>query len=270
MNAVECTVLGATGFIGRQLVATLIDHGKSVWAPERQSPEIFKRPLGIVFYCIGLTGDYTKSPLGTINAHATYLAEILEHASFEHLVYLSSTRLYDGMEIGSADGSAPLILNPNNPRHLYDISKAMGENLCLTASQSRASVARLSCVYSLGYESPGFLSQLLWRFRFEDSLTIDSSPNMSRDYISLEDTISSLIAIGEHRVCQIFNIASGSNTYNKDISNLLKKYNRTLIFSNNEMAERAPQCDIEKLYQLGIRPVSTLNAIENLLKIYKK
>lgn len=266
MKAVECTVLGATGFIGRQLVATLTDRGKSVWAPEKQSPEIFKKPLGTVFYCIGLTGDYTRSPRATINAHAAYLAEILENASFEHLVYLSSTRLYDGMQIGSADGSMSLNLNPNNPRHLYDLSKALGENLCLTASKLRASVARLSCVYNLKCESPGFLSQLLWRYRTENSLTVDSSPNICRDYISLEDTISSLIAIGEHQNCQIFNVASGTNTYNKDISNLLSKYNRSLVFGNNDMVGQIPQCNIEKIYQLGIRPASTLNTIEEFIK----
>ncbi|WP_333699462.1 NAD-dependent epimerase/dehydratase family protein [Rivihabitans pingtungensis] len=123
------TVLGASGFVGQRLVSELTRRGADFWVPARQAPEILQQPLGVVFYCIGLTADYAQRPFDTVAAHVSYLARILEEAQFEHIVYLSSTRLYDGLPIAEGRGDTPLSLSPNNPRHLYDLSKALGENL---------------------------------------------------------------------------------------------------------------------------------------------
>ena len=63
------------------------------------------------------------------------------------LVYLSSTRLYDGQPGfagAEVDEDTPLALDPAQPRHLYDLSKALGESLCRQASGGRARIARLT------------------------------------------------------------------------------------------------------------------------------
>jgi len=85
-----------------------------------------------------------------------FLPVVLKEARFEHLVYLSSTRLYDTLDAEIAQEDMPLYLSPIQPRHIYDLSKALGENMCLTITDGRASVARLACVFGTVAGTPGF------------------------------------------------------------------------------------------------------------------
>lgn len=260
------TVLGASGFVGRRLVGELNRRGANVWAPTRQSPEILEQSLGVVFYCIGLTSDFAQRPFDTVEAHVSYLARILEQAQFEHIVYLSSTRLYDGLQISEGKGDTFLSLNPNNPRHLYDLTKALGENLCLTIAAGRSSIARLSCVYDVTPGSPGFLSGLLQRLRHERSFTLDSTPGNCRDYITLDDTVASLIAIGEQRACDIFNVASGVNTYNQEIADVLRRWGVDIRFGRHGETMYLPRCNIDNLRALGVVPTDTLSTVQAFVR----
>lgn len=260
------TVLGASGFVGQRLVSELTRRGADFWVPARQAPEILQQPLGVVFYCIGLTADYAQRPFDTVTAHVSYLARILEEAQFEHIVYLSSTRLYDGLPIAEGRGDTPLSLSPNNPRHLYDLSKALGENLCQTTAASRSSIARLSCVYDAEPGSPGFLSELLQRLRHERAFTLDSSPGYCRDYITLDDTVASLIAMGEQRACDIFNVASGVNTFNQEIADALRPLDVDISFSRSGEPMSLARCHIDNLCALGVTPADTLRTLQTLVR----
>ena len=89
------TVLGATGFIGRNLVKKLNEDGKTIYIPGRN--EIIKdKFLGDVIYAIGLTADFRERPYDTIIAHVCKLIEIMQNNTFKSLTYLSSTRVYNG------------------------------------------------------------------------------------------------------------------------------------------------------------------------------
>ena len=99
-------------------------------------------------YCAGLTADYLARPFDTVQAHVSHLAQVLQHGlaqgMLQSLVYLSSTRLYDGLgdlgEESEAGEDAVLPMDPANPRHLYDFSKGLGESLCHVAGQGRGCV----------------------------------------------------------------------------------------------------------------------------------
>jgi len=197
------TVLGSQGFIGSRLTREFIRRGDRFWAPVRQDREIFDRPLGIVYYCIGLTADYSTRPFDTVEAHVGYLAQLVERANFDYIIYLSSTRLYDDLCAPEADGDTVLKFNPNNPRHLYDLSKALGENILRTIVPERSSILRLSSVYDFEAGSPGFLSHLIQRIRDERLINLDSSATYYRDYIFIDDVVLSLIAIARYRPCGI-------------------------------------------------------------------
>jgi nucleoside-diphosphate-sugar epimerase len=260
----DYTVLGATGFIGSRIAATLRANGECCYTPARGSEEIFSRNLGKVFYCIGLTADYAGRPLDSVNAHILLLARIFAEAKFERLVYLSSTRLYDGQLSGMEDAS--LLFNPGNPRHLYDLSKAMGESLCLTASGGRAHVARLSCVYDADAGSPGFLSELLLRLKTQREFTLDSSPSISRDYIALDDVVSGLKAILDNDAPGIVNVASGENVTNRQLADCLNQSGCHIEFSGNTKTQRLPVCDISKLKSLNVHPVSVIDYLETFMR----
>ncbi len=172
------TVIGGGGFVGSRLALFLRAAGHAVFVPLRDDPRLFTQPLGRVLYCAGLTADFAARPFDTVQAHVSLLARVLQESDFVHLVYLSSTRLYDslGENHGNlAEESLPLLLDVDEPRHLYDLSKALGENLCLTTAGNRAAVARLSNVYDWQKDAPGFLSVWLQRASVQKSLELDSA-----------------------------------------------------------------------------------------------
>ena len=263
------TVLGAGGFIGGKLVAKFGQSGLKCYTPQRDDPAIFKNDLGRVFYCIGLTADYRQRPFDTVEAHASLISRILKEARFEKLVYLSSTRLYDGLKGDTCLESDNLSLNPAHPRHLYDFSKGLGENLCLTASDGRACVARLSGVYDFCAEATGFLPEILRRLPSEREFILDSNSGIVRDYICIKDVLDSLIAMMDHSGCEIVNVASGENISNQDIADVLNQNGFNVSLRGNSPRETPPRCDISKLKSLGIHPTSVPDYLRRFIKDMK-
>jgi hypothetical protein len=51
------TLIGGDGFIGRRLQARMRSEGWTCQVPARDEPWLFRRPLGHVFHCAGLTAD---------------------------------------------------------------------------------------------------------------------------------------------------------------------------------------------------------------------
>jgi len=221
----RATVIGAGGFIGRRLVARLRQLGWDCRAPARDEREfVHDEDLGMVFYCAGLTADFARRPHDTVRAHVGLLDDVLASARFDTLVYLSSTRLYDGrpgFAGAEVDEDTPLSLDPAQPRHLYDLSKALGESLCRQASGGRARIARLSCVYSGGDDdADGFLGTLLSCLRAPDRgavLDLDSSAETARDYVHVDDVLEALVAIAGHGTRPLYNVAGGVNVVNREL-----------------------------------------------------
>jgi len=220
------TIVGGGGFIGRRLVAHLRRLGWACRVPARDNREFLDDDddLGTVFYCAGLTADFARRPHDTVGAHVALLNDVLARADFDALVYLSSTRLYDGrpgFAGAEVDEDTPLALDPAQPRHLYDLSKALGESLCRQASGGRARIARLSCVYSGGDDdADGFLGSLLARLRAADrgpALEVDSSAEATRDYVHVDDVLDALVAIAGRGTRPLYNVAGGVNVANRQL-----------------------------------------------------
>lgn len=260
------TVLGATGFIGARLVAHLRARGEQVFAPPRGSEEVFERPLGKLYYCIGLTADYARNPAATFEAHSAYLVRLLERARFDSLVYLSSTRLYDGL--AEARENAPLNISVTNPRHLYDLTKATGEHFTLLHSQGRGRVARLASVYDAAPDATGFLPDLFRQLARERQFSLDSAPNISRDYVHIDDVIAALTAIIESGQPEtIYNVASGENVSNADLVAAINQAGWQVSLARPAVAAGAtPVVDIERLKALGVAPRNTLAHVQRYLE----
>lgn len=248
------TIIGAGGFIGGRLAQALRDRGEAVYAPPRGEADLFGRDLGRVFYCAGLTGDFAVRPFDTVEAHVTLLAQVLAKARFERLIYLSSTRLYDSL--GAAGGREDDILafDPAAPRNVYDLSKALGENLTLARSDGRGSVARLSNVFDLAEGASGFLPDLLQKARRSRVITLDSVPGAVRDYIHADDVTAALLAMGDGEVSGIVNVASGRNTSNAELAEVFDQAGWTINLAPDRPMPPAAQCAVERLRSLGVDP----------------
>jgi nucleoside-diphosphate-sugar epimerase len=248
------TILGATGFVGRRLRARLTALGWDIYAPAKGDKTLFGHDMGVVFYCAGLTADFDRRPFDTVEAHSTLLSELVQAGRFEQIIYLSSTRLYDGQAARELDESAPLLFDPADPRRIYDLSKALGENITLTRTEGRGAVARLSNVYDWEPDAPGFLSEWLIEAARTRDLQLDSSPHIARDYIHLDDVVSALIAMAEKPSREIVNVAGGELTANGEIANLFLGAGWRVTFTRDVSPPPPPNASNARLKALGVTP----------------
>jgi nucleoside-diphosphate-sugar epimerase len=258
------TVLGAGGFIGGALKSALLARGIEPFCPGR-SDIIDTRNLGTVFYCIGLTADFRQRPFDTIEAHVTLLNHLLRTADFKRLIYLSSTRVYAGLE-GLVDESATLHVNPNNSSDLYNLSKLMGESACLQSGRE-AVVARISNVVGPDFSSPNFIFDLIRDALSKGIICLRSSPESSKDYIRLEDAVEALIAIALLPSPKpIYNIASGRNITNSQICETIAAATKCAVSypDDSPLLDFPLICTAKARNDLRLLPKPLLNTIEDL------
>ena len=245
------TVLGG-GFIGSQLAEALEGEDKAeVYAPLRQGKgdifdEIMDRDLGHVFYCIGFTANFRSRPFDTVEAHVCLLRRLLERGRFESFTYLSSTRVYEGGT--TTHESAVLQVSPDNPGHLYNLSKLMGESLCLT-SGLKARVVRLSNVFGCFMPQQNFISQVLKEAADTGRIQLLTAPQSAKDYVSVTDVIRWLPQIALHGTYSIYNVASGGNTSNAELALLLEKKGIAVSFAEDAPEWSFPVINTSRLVQ---------------------
>lgn len=246
------TVLGAGGFVGNQLAEALkAEYRADVYAPLRHDKgdifdKILNRDLGHVFYCIGLTANFRNRPFDTVEAHVCLLRRLLEHGRFESLTYLSSTRVYEGASTTEED--AILHVSPGNPGHLYNLSKLMGESLCL-ASGRKARVVRLSNVFGRAMPQQNFISQVLKEAVSTGRVQFLTAPLSAKDYVSVTDVIRWLPQIALRGSHTIYNVGSGKNTSNAELALLLEQKGISTSFAENAPEWSFPVIDPHRLVQ---------------------
>ncbi|MGH8352861.1 MAG: NAD-dependent epimerase/dehydratase family protein [Pseudomonas sp.] len=241
------TVLGGSGFIGRHLVAHLRGAGHEVWAPAR-GEAICARPLGHVIYAIGLTGDFRQRPFDTVEAHVGLLGRVLREAEFDSFLYLSSTRVYGGLPADTL-ASEELAL-PQRPTldGLYDLSKLLGEALCLALPNPAIRVVRLSNVYGLGQSRHTFLQMLLDSLAQDGAVEIGEAPESSKDYVALADVLELLPRIALQGRERLYNLAGGEAISHRQLADCLQAAGAGRVrFAAAGATRRFPHIDISRL-----------------------
>ena len=218
LAAARWTILGGQGFVGQALVERLQAVGATVIVPPRQDTSWLQQDLGHIIYAIGRTADFRGRPHDTLEAHVGLLSQLLRDGRFDSLLYLSSTRVYQGVELGNE--GADLIVNPNTPDDLYNLSKLLGESLCLNDARPdnrpMVRVARLSNVYGRNLPT-SFLRSLIEAARADCPLTLQDHPQTRKDYIALADVVNLLPAIALNGGDRLYNVASGQAVSHADI-----------------------------------------------------
>ncbi|WP_082605415.1 NAD(P)-dependent oxidoreductase [Curvibacter sp. PAE-UM] len=261
MSRQIATIIGGHGFVGSALARHLSAAGWDCRLPGRDTAWPMKdQPLGHVFYCAGLTGDYLQRAPDTVEAHVSLLVRVLQSSTWDSLVYLSSTRLYDGLSAGvRAEETTLLPVAPQVPRHLFDLTKLTGESLCHVLGQGRARVARLASVYDSLHDANGFLPALLRQVAQAPrgaTVTVDSSPQVARDYIHLPDVLRALVDIAQRGTQSVYNVATGENVCNDELAQLVGRLaGRALAFRSDQVPAAPAVVDISRLqHEFGWRP----------------
>lgn len=210
------TILGASGFIGSHLRAHLEETGHECFVPARGDASVFGQELGHVIYCIGLTADFRQRPFDTVRAHVCFLAEVLEKAKFESLLYLSSTRVYAGAASGDED--AQLMAGD-----LYNLSKLAGESLCFASGRANVRVARLSNVFGNDFSSDNFLPSLIRSAVADGRVILGTTLDSAKDYVSIDDVASILPKIALAGKQRVYNVASGRNISNRELVEIIRE-----------------------------------------------
>ena len=264
------TVLGASGFIGSNLSKHLKKQGFSCSAPLRNDVSIYTKPLGHVVYAIGLTADFRTRPLDTVEAHVCVLRKLLAEAEFESLTYLSSTRFYRYAQ--SASEQTSFSMNPIRLDSIYDLSKLMGESMCLHSGRKNIKIARLSNVIGIRNDCDIFIDQVLNDIVNKGSVQFKDSIKSSKDYISIEDicTILTQLSLSSETGC--FNVASGENTSNLRILNFLKrKFSFEFLGSASDGHTDLPPIDISRTQKIfGFIPMPFEQFFPSYLEDFKK
>jgi len=261
------TVLGVTGFIGSHLARRLQDLGGEVFAPHR-TDSLTGIDLGDVIYCVGLTADFRSHPFEAAEAHACHLLRVLRDSRCRSFVYLSSTRVY-GRNAGPAREDDAVQVNSLNPEDLYNISKLMGESLALTWG-GKTAVVRLSNVYGEDFASPNFLSTIIRQAVSTAKITLETSLDSEKDYISIHDVVDGLIRItlrGQHN---IYNLASGTNVSNDQLTKRISQLSDCQVgFAPGAVRVKFPVINIDRMRsEFGFQPRSILDELSHLVDAY--
>ncbi len=252
MSAFPTVVLGAAGFVGSALVRRLREAGREVMPVNRGDP--LPRVAGDVYQCAGLTADFRTRPYDTIVAHVGLVNELLARCDFTSLTYLSSTRVYQKVSSGHED--ARLLVDPNDPSDLYNLSKLTGEAACLTDARDTVRVARLSNVFGPNGGSDNFLDSVLLAARRDGRAIIRSGAEAAKDYVALSDVIDALARFPSHAKSRLINIASGTTTTNAEVAALIEDTLGTPVtFASDDPGTRFPNIDVARMTnELGVSP----------------
>lgn len=260
------TVFGSTGFIGGVLTAHLRDLGHDVRTPGRGDLPARGDHLGHVVYAIGLTGDFRSRPLDTVDAHVTALAERIRDASFDSWLYLSSTRVYSGLDTATVSEESVPLARPTSDG-IYDLSKLLGEAICASRPEPEVRVARVANVYGPGAHSDTFLGMLLADVAAGRDITIGEGPESSKDYVAVDDLCRMLTHVATQGRHRLYNLASGQPVTHGEIAAVIAEHTgSTVTFADGGPTRAFPTIDVSRIREeTGMRPARLTERLPDML-----
>ncbi|MBG5883990.1 SDR family oxidoreductase [Providencia alcalifaciens] len=263
------TIIGGYGFIGSEIVNFLKEKNAHIFIPQKDDDKLFRDELGTIIYCAGY-GDCINDPFKVLESNTILLSRILKKSNFDKLIYISSTRIY--MENNSSDESSNFIIDRNDSRKLFNLTKLVSEELCLLSNRN-VIIVRPSNVYGLAISSPLFLPSIVRDAILKSEVNMYVSPTYEKDYIYVKDVADAIykLAIIENPKNKIYNLASGENTNAQQIANVLSTETGCKVFwhEQDKMDDNFPVTNIESIkVEINFDPKSVLVMMKQMIKDY--
>ena len=264
------TVLGSTGFIGSGLVAFLRKSGQECFTPERDLDLAGLPHLGHVINCIGLTADFRQRPMETVEAHVCKVLELLRKTRFDSFLYLSSTRVYNNADEG--EETAGLRVNPTDFSDLYNLSKLMGESVCLAVPDRNVRIARLSNVIGNDLGSGNFIFSLIRDAVDKDRIILGQPLDQAKDYIGIDDVLRLLFDIATKGKQRLYNIASGIPVSNREVVEKISAVTGCAVeAAGGQNGMNFPRISIRRIEEeFSFRPANVLDNLQGIINNYKQ
>lgn len=263
------TIFGGNGFVGSATAAVLSRDGAQVVRVGRGDWPEQGAHLGHVIFTIGMTADFRKRLVETVETQVLRLHEALTRYRFSSFMYLSSARVYAG--VTSTKEETPLIVKPWEEDHVYNISKLAGESLCFAHADPAIRVVRLSNVFGATDVSNLFLTAVMREAVEKGSVTIGQSPVSSKDYIWVEDVARALGGIARHGRHRLYNVAAGSNLTHAGIAEVLGAAGYPVHFKEGGAVADFPPIDTSRLREeFDLQPTDARATIARVLNELKE
>lgn len=308
-NHLKILVTGGCGFIGRHLVRGLEKKGYKVKIYDNLSNSIrnsskkdddkisfikgdileidnLSNALSDCNFVIHLAAmisvkESIKDPTKTymINVEGTKkLLQACLQKNIKNLIAISSAAVYGENEEMITEES------PTNPVSPYGKSKLIMEKEIINFSKKHkinSIILRIFNVYGTGQsdEYTGVITKFIENIRRDKPIEIYGDGTQTRDFISIEDVVESILNSIENIVGKrgrIFNIASGKSEKIKDVAQYIVKSANKDFKINYQRAKKGDikksQTKIERAKEeLGFTPITSLKSgIKKLVKISEK
>ncbi len=265
------TIYGGAGFVGNHLAEYLRGRGEEVYVPLRDSdPASEDKNLGHIIYCIGLTADFRRRSLDTVEAHVGRLVDVLANTTYESFLYLSSTRLY--FEAESGDEKTNFLVNPHDPLQIFSLTKLAGESACLSLDNPKVRIARLSNVYGVDVESENFLTAIIREALVDGKIHLQTARQSEKDYINVDSVVEALVGIACRGREQVYNVAGGLNINHGQIVDLIaRETGCALSVAENAETVSFPPLSIDRISgEFDYKPQKLLDDLPKLIEAYRQ
>lgn len=263
------TVLGSGGFIGSHLVNHLRKLSFECLTPSRDVDFASEANWGHLIYSVGVTADFRYRFYETVQAHICYLLKVIQNSRFESFLYLSSTRVYSGSETGKED--AEICVSSHRFEDAYNLSKLMGESICLFAQRPAVRVVRLSNVYGPDWKSQNFLSSIIRDAVEKGQVVLNTDFASEKDYVSVKDVSAILPIIASSGKYHLYNVASGVNVTNKRLLDVIQSFTGCNVLCSQDIRHiYFPPIDISRIQkEFDFSPEVVIDAIKHLVDDYR-
>ncbi|MBV7557229.1 NAD(P)-dependent oxidoreductase [Enterobacter sp. ENT02] len=266
MSNNKITVFGSGGFIGSAVFARLDKAGFQVEKGDWQCNDFSGQSLGTVIYCCGV-GDCKRTE-DVIYSHVDALRNIINSATYDKIVYVSSTRVYLNND-DSAETSA-LRLSFDDKRCLFNQAKLLGESVAL-AQEKPCLIVRPSNVYGKAFNSPLFLPSLVRDAITKGEINLFVSPDYEKDYVYIDDLVDFILNAVQNHVIGTYNIASGENVSAKKLVQIIEEYTQcSSVWHPVSSEDIFPVINIDKYKSLDFSPRKVESLLIEMIHEFRK